>query len=553
MKSIRALLLAAFALSAFALAAEVPAGYYNSLNGKKDAALKTEVYTIIHNFTRISSYSDLPKYFMHTDVYPESMRWWDMYSSIPLYAPSFSGLNREHSFPKSWWGGSEKVAAYTDLNHLYPSEMKANSAKSNWPLGTVNTLSNVKFDNGVCKVGYPVNGQGGNAQYVFEPDDEYKGDFARTYFYMATCYQDYTWKYTWMVQQNTYPTLSPWAIKLLLEWHRADPVSQKERDRNEVVFSYQNNRNPFIDLPELAEYIWGERMGEAFKPGSVDIPVGDPELIAPSVDMTLDFGQVAVGHNTTSRLYVKGLNLSSDLLAKVFSGDADYFRIPESSKNIPVKDVNSAEGFWLNVTYSPEELGQHTSKITFAGEFGSRNVELRGECLPVPNLTPCTALPPTGIEADRYTANWEAPENEVIDYFIVTRTIYNAGDATTEKVVEQNTSIEFLGFDQSESESYSVQSVRLGITSQPSNVVFVDHTGITGVDVEQPLLVRTFPGIIRFICSQPQTNCRIYDMAGNLVRHIDTIYQDLDVDLAPGFYLIVTDQHPTPIKAATVL
>lgn len=60
--------------------------------------------------------------------------------------------------------------------------MKANTAKSNFPLGTVDMSSNVSFDNGICKVGYPVNGQGGGAQKVFEPDDEYKGDFARTYF-----------------------------------------------------------------------------------------------------------------------------------------------------------------------------------------------------------------------------------------------------------------------------------------------------------------------------------------------------------------------------------
>ena len=158
--------------SAFSFA-EAPASYYSSLNGKKDAELKTAIYNIIHNFTRISSYQDLPKYFQTTDVYPESRRWWDMYSDIPLYAPSFSGLNREHSFPKSWWGGSTDVGAYVDLNHLYPSEMKANTAKSNFPLGTVDMSSNVSFDNGICKVGYPVNGQGGGAQKVFEPDDEY--------------------------------------------------------------------------------------------------------------------------------------------------------------------------------------------------------------------------------------------------------------------------------------------------------------------------------------------------------------------------------------------
>lgn len=174
-------------LPAIMASAEVPMAYYRALDGKSDAELKTAAYNIIHNLTPISDYYDLPDYFEVTDVYPNSRRWWDMYSDIPLYAPSFKGLNREHSLPKSWWGGSTSVQAYTDLNHLYPSEAAANMAKSNYPLGMVDRTSPTKFDNGITTVGFPVAGQGGGAGYVFEPADEYKGDFARTYFYMATC------------------------------------------------------------------------------------------------------------------------------------------------------------------------------------------------------------------------------------------------------------------------------------------------------------------------------------------------------------------------------
>ena len=188
--SVAVLLFAGYAL------AEIPAGYYTSLTGKKESELKTAIHNLVSNFTRVSSYQALPQYFAKTDVHPNSKLWWDMYSDIPRYAPSFSGLNREHSFPKSWWGGLTNVGAYVDLNHLYPSDMKANSAKSNYPLGTVDHSTSVKFDNGICAVGYPVAGQGGGAQYVFEPSDEYKGDFARTYFYMVTTYQNLTWTYT---------------------------------------------------------------------------------------------------------------------------------------------------------------------------------------------------------------------------------------------------------------------------------------------------------------------------------------------------------------------
>lgn len=530
---------------AFAANAEIPAGYYSELNGKKDGELKTAAYNIIHSFTQISSYSALPSYFRRTDVYPESDRWWDMYSDIPLYAPSFSGLNREHSFPKSWWGGSTSVSAYVDLNHLYPSEMKANTAKSNYPLGTV---SEATFDNDVVKVGYPVNGQGGGARFVFEPADEYKGDFARTYFYMVTCYQTLTWKYTYMVSQNLYPTLNPWSVQLLMQWHRDDPVSQKEIDRNEEVFSIQNNRNPFIDLPELAEYLWGTRQGESFSPGDVPVePVGDPELIAPVRNMELQFNQVALGNSSTARLLVKGKNLTGTIHNQIWSGNSDMFT--SAVERIPASQACTDDGYWLTITYRPTALGTHESKILFEGSFpGSRSVILKGECLPVPQLSACTALPPTDIQADSYTANWSSPDGEAIDYYVVTRTCYIGESVVTEELVSENNYLEITDFGKSDREAYSVQSESLGVRSPMSNVVFVDHSGITGVKAEEPLAVTSAEGYVRFICSAPQTGVRLYDMSGRLFRMVGDICNNTEIAVPAGVYLVVSDSHPTPVK-----
>ncbi len=535
-------------LAAAYASADIPAGYYSSLDGKKEGELKTAIHTIVHNFTRVT-YSNLPHYFQQTDVYPDSHRWWDMYSDIPLYAPSFSGLNREHSFPKSWWGGSTSVGAYVDLNHLYPSEREANTAKSNYPLGIVNRSSNVKFDNGICAVGYPVNGQGGGASFVFEPDDQYKGDFARTYFYMATAYQDLTWKYTYMVSQNLYPTLNGWSVELLMKWHRDDPVSQKEIDRNEAVFAIQNNRNPFIDMPELAEYLWGTKKGESFTPGSVVVPpTGDPELLAPTKDMELQFGQVALGSSLGSKLYVHGKNLTGSIDVTLWSGDSNMFSVPQDG--IPASLVCSDDGYWLTVTYEPSALGQHSTKLLLSGAFGSRSVVLRGECLPVPTLSAVNALPATDVTSDSYTANWEAPLGDVVDYYLVTRTRYVGGDAFTETLPAEDTSLEITGFGSSDQESYTVQSVRLGHMSPMSNVVFVNHSGIEDILDDEPLIVRSFPGFIRFICSSPQTGCRIYDVAGRLVKEIGTVSQDMDVEISAGVYLIVTDSHRSPLKVS---
>lgn len=548
MRLIRYAVALLFTAAAFIASADIPAGYYNSLSGKSDAELKTAVFNLVRNFTKVSSYSALPTYFQQTDVYPDSRRWWDMYSDIPLYAPSFSGLNREHSFPKSWWGGSTSVSAYVDLNHLYPSEMKANTAKSNYPLGEVDRSKTVKFDNGICAVGVPVRAQGGGAAYVFEPDEEYKGDFARTYFYMATCYQNLTWRYTFMVDQNTYPTLNSWSVELLLKWHRADPVSRKETDRNEAVYRIQNNRNPFIDMPELVEYIWGTKKGEPFKPGDLPvIPVGDPELIAPARNMEIQFGEVAIGQTVTTQVLVKALNISGSIDATIYSGDKEMFKAAQNK--LPGTAVCTDDGYWLPVSYTPTALGEHTTRLLFDYGRGSRAVVLRGTCLPVPTLTACIATAATDIESDRYTANWTAPADETIDYFIVSRTKYSGGQVSTEELLAESNSLVIEGFDQSDSESYTVQSVRLGTKSPQSNVIFVEHAGITGVDAGEPLTVAGFEGFIRFDCSAPQTDCRIFNAAGIEVMYLPVIESGTEVQLSPGIYLITTARHTAPLKA----
>jgi len=252
--------------------AQIPVGYYNDAEGKSGAELKTTLFQIVKNPTVWEGkYFNARSFFNEHDRTPDGLYIWDMYSDIRL--PEWIGtgtnaLNREHSLPKSWFGvGSGQEDRYSigcDYHNLYPSNAKANNAKSNYPLGEVNMSVTVTFNNGVSKVGksrIPIN----NGQYtgnVFEPADEYKGDFARDYMYMVTCYEDYSqiWTTSYgmtMLQNNTYPTFTPYAIDLLMKWHRQDQVSEKEINRNEAVYDVQGNRNPFVDHPEYAEYIWG--------------------------------------------------------------------------------------------------------------------------------------------------------------------------------------------------------------------------------------------------------------------------------------------------------
>lgn len=544
-----------FALSALTLSADIPANYYSSLNGKKGAELKTAAYNIIRNFTSVSSYTNLPDYFKKTDVRPGTHYWWDMYSDmeVSIYEKYGDYMNREHSFPKSWWGGTQNKA-YTDLNHLYPSEIAANTAKSNFPLGEVRTA---KFNNGVCKVGAPVSGQGGGCASVFEPDDEYKGDFARTYFYMVTCYQNLTWdsRYMYMLQQNTYPTLNSWSVNMLLKWAREDEVSDKERNRNEEVYKIQNNRNPFIDFPELAEYIWGNKVGEAFvvPTSSVTPPAqtGNPVLLAPIPDTAVEFGQVAIESKGEAKLFVHGENFKKPITMYLFGGDKSMFSIATTS--ITAASINNANGYWLTINYNPTELGIHETKLQLVADDlddAPPTVTLRGECLAKPVLTACTALDPSNITSDEYSANWTTPEGEVVDYWIITRTKYVGGASTTEEVLAEGSPWPITGFNESEYETYSVQSVRLGERSPMSNVVFVRHSGINDATFDEPLTVTAFPGLIRFDCARPQTDCRIYDVTGRLVRMIERIEQDMDIEMPYGVYFVTTNEHLTPVKIA---
>lgn len=551
-------LLATLTVSAQSVDRQIPQSYYSPIDGKTTQDLKTALYKVINPHTEISSYQALPQYFMRTDVYPESNRWWDMYSNIPLYAPSFRGLNREHSFPKSWWGGDQNIPAYVDLNHLYPSESAANMAKSNYPLGVVDKTKKTRFDNGITVVGVPVAGQGGGADAVFEPDDEYKGDFARTYFYMVTCYQNLSWRYLYMLTNGAYPTLNSWSQKLLLQWSREDPVSQKEIDRNEQIWSIQNNRNPFIDFPELAEYIWGNRMGEAFivsEHMTGDGPSGSPELITPSQGTTLDFGEVALGHSITSRLHLNGQNLTGQNLRLTIYDNAEthgagYFSIDGSNRGTAsVSAVNSADGMWVTVTYAPTELGTHDTRlvITGGGITGSVGIGLRGECLPVPELTAPTATAATDITATSYTANWTPVEGETVDYYVVNRTRYDQPGAPTEQLVSEENSLLIEDF--SGSESYTVQSVRLGIYSPQSNSISVVTGGITGVESGSCFGVNNVPGGLLVTTGKTLENLRIIDASGRIVATIATVENNQVVNIGPGVYLITASGVTKPVKA----
>lgn len=330
------LLLAFFAV-ATALFAQPQASYYtaSTLDGKNGRALELALQAIVYPHTQLS-YNYLWTAYETTDPAPadsipasytgsNTQLVYDMYAWMQWF-PKFyedhdhsqtGGINREHCVPNSWWGGKKgNGAAYTDLHHLVPSDGAANNAKQNFSLGEYANGFTLSFPTStgtyqgktyvtpehacshVWTVPAGMQASYSGATKLFEPADMYKGDFARMYLYVVCAYEK---KLTWQTDENCmfvtnsqgYTDIEPWAKAMLLRWHRNDPVSPKERDRNNAVESLQGNRNPFIDYPELVEFIWGNRSTESFS-------LANAECAYNSVYYTVHIGALDGGTVTAS-------------------------------------------------------------------------------------------------------------------------------------------------------------------------------------------------------------------------------------------------------------
>ena len=194
----------------------------------------------------------------------------DYYSNISNFRPgtdqagSYKGegdvYNREHSIPKSWWGGAESNQG-ADPFIVVPTDGYVNNRRSNYPMGPVGSAS-YQSENGFSKLGTVKSGYGYSGT-VFEPDDSVKGDFARIVFYAIAKYSaSYGWtsgegSSTFSGSASTNYGLTNYAVKFYSEWSAQDPVSDWERSVNDAIAPIQGNRNPFIDHPEYANTLWG--------------------------------------------------------------------------------------------------------------------------------------------------------------------------------------------------------------------------------------------------------------------------------------------------------
>ena len=403
MRFLRRLTLMVVAIIAFngvqmANAAE-PDGYYSKCEGKTGDALLKALYQTITNHTTVS-YNGLWNVYKTSDVYPGENKIWDMYStkhwSFSEKCGSYSGVgscyNREHSFPKSWFNDASPMVS--DAFHIYPTDGKVNGQRSNFPYGECANGTTLSSGNGVKALGkLGTSTFSGYSGKVFEPVDEYKGDFARSYFYMAACYNDRisSWKSD-MLSNDSYPCFKSWAINLLLKWHRQDAVSKKELDRNEVVYGYQKNRNPFIDHPELVEYIWGNKKGVAWYPGASQ----DGVILKPSDGSTVNLGMTSVGVAKTYTISVAGQGLQDNVTVSL-SGSNAFTATPATLGADAVNSDNAS----VKITYNPTVAETSTAVLTLTSGEEVSKVNLTATAV---NGIPASEA--SEVTEDSFVANW---------------------------------------------------------------------------------------------------------------------------------------------------
>ncbi len=380
------------------LFAQIPQGYYNSAIGKSGRDLQVALSAIIDSH-RVVGYDELWYYYTLTDLKPDGTIW-DIYTDpYCSFLPTDHGTvgsgecysyNREHVFCQSWFG-NESGAPYSDMFHIYPVDAWINSTRNNLPYGEVANPTKV-FQNGSrfgpnSFVGIYNTPPSTNA---FEPIQEFKGDIARTFFYMATRYMFEDANFSTSHPMTNKSQLQPWALEMLKNWAILDPVSQKEIDRNNAIYQIQQNRNPYIDYPELINLVWGnDSLTDTFQPGFVPtgtkprvihfaaptsqtiVIVFDSNLVRASAENSLNYA-INGGISVDSAILSHG-NQVTLLLENPLTIGLPYYMI--------LRNIQSTNGYFIRDTsivfvYGYSEYHSPITSWTFDSTLGAPNTPL---------------------------------------------------------------------------------------------------------------------------------------------------------------------------------
>lgn len=373
------LLLALVVTSVWAQGPNNSGTYYQSADGKKGAALKTAFFNIIKNHTDIG-YDGLIEAYHKTDTRADG-KLRDWYSNATNYTwddrngnnREGAGWNREHSVPQSWFSKSNPMKS--DIVHVLPTDCYVNNRRSSYPFGEVGNATYTS-NNGYSKLGScKTSGYSGT---VFEPNDEIKGDIARIYFYMVTCYEDrFTgWtagSATQVFSSNKYEGLKTWCMDMMMRWSKNDPVDAVETARNNAVQEVQGNRNPYVDYPGLEEYVWGSKKEEAFSYDNYD---GTGTVTPPDPDRVEDPAFSPMAGTYTNSVNVK-LSCST-------TGASIYYTLdgtePSVNSTLYTTDgINLTETTTIKAVAYLDGMYSTTTTATYVIETGSGDKPVDGE------------------------------------------------------------------------------------------------------------------------------------------------------------------------------
>ena len=451
--------------------------YYRKAEGLRGTQLKAMLHDIIQPDKVLDYGGGVGKTwsgFWLTDQM-DDLQVRDRYSNIVRHLnpdmSAVSNMNIEHIWANSWWGHL-KNNAFCDLFNLYPADATANGRKSNNPIGIVD--GTVSFDNGVTKVGKSSSYRADSLITVWEPADQWKGDFARTYFYMATCYSHMTSLWTTSeglltVDPGSPLLMRPWVYNLMLEWAEADPLDDIELERCDAIYDIQGNRNPFVDYPELCQYIWGDKTDVQF----YCTEEHGAEIFVPAASEEIDFGLQPLRRPFSAKVQVRGRGMGSGALLAV---DNDCFSLAKST--LSADEIN--EGTDIIVAVTPSEEGTYTTLLSLEGSGYVQQTPLKVSFVDgIPAYAATDIV--CAVSSRRFNANWMNYQPEAT-YTLNVYTKDQAGKVKTfGTYTTTDTTYQVKNVQASTTYYYKVSIIEDGVETASSNEVVVEMPDVAPV------------------------------------------------------------------------
>ncbi len=353
-------------------AAQAPAGYYNGTAGLSGYSLKSKLHDIISVKNVNWNYGDLVNYYNQTDLDkyydhgPDNTTiLLDMYSEIPAGADAYEytsanlvstsgaeglGYNREHAVPQSTFNSNYPM--YSDLHFVIPTDARINQLRNNYPYGIGNSTVHYTFSN-TSRIANSAIPNYAYTNRVYEPVDEFKGDIARMLLYFAVRYEEKLPSFNYSTNSNPAMDRSafdgtaerafdPAYISMLIQWHTQDPVSQRETERNNAIYTIQKNRNPFIDHPQWVNSIWVQTPDAVVPQAPLNLNAAQSGAHYTSLTWSSSTSADVIGYNiyqngvflTATRstsIVIDHLNPSTSYSFTVRAYDQGYLQSPDSN------------------------------------------------------------------------------------------------------------------------------------------------------------------------------------------------------------------------------